>query len=430
VVRVKLYYRLNLARDKDILKGCTEKFDGVVIDAHVYETFKNSLSAFIASLPSSHTFMIDPITYKFSIPEITLEYSEKPWFGKLLDYYKIPITEDEPYLNPVKISKNDFIEIVSNVVKYQKNVVPVNIKNALGLARFFKLQIEEKTVEPEYIIPPYLIIEDSELASYRDFLKFNVEAIKYSKRILKDSPCKILGVIPIGEMSFLDFNVLSEVIEKYSNTPADAYAVWVSGLNEVTKNPLLRVFTLFLFELKNKVKKDIINLYGGYFSLILGSRGLLNGVVHGVGYAEYRDPYGASGIAGLLYYNPLTHTFDTIERIKIIYASDPSTKCSCPVCQRYPLETFESIKNNVSDLLSHFVNVRFDEKTKLERMSTDEIIATLKKDSEKIERIFKMEELKISLRLLKSLSKLRYQHLNSWRYTLEAVRELIKSLSN
>ena len=87
----KLYYRLNLARDKDILREHTEKFDGIVVDAHVYETFKNSLSAFIASLPSSHTFMIDPVTYKFSIPEITLAYSEKPWFSKLLDYYKIPI---------------------------------------------------------------------------------------------------------------------------------------------------------------------------------------------------------------------------------------------------------------------------------------------------------------------------------------------------
>ncbi len=413
---IKLYYRIGLMRDKDILKNNLDKFNGIIIDAHVFETFKNSLSAFIASLPPSHTFLIDPVTYRFSIPEITLHYSKKPWFAKLLERYNLPISEEDPYLNPLSLSDSDIKDITDGVIKYQKKIVPANIQNALGLAAFFEHPIGTPSTTPEYIIPPYLIIDDSELAPYSEYLKFNIKAIKHANSLLKNSPHKILSIIPISKPLLLDEVVISKIIDEYTKVKTDAFGIWISGLNEITEARLLTILVAILHKLKESTKKPIINLYGGFFSLILSSLNLLDGVAHGIGYAESRNAYELPGPLGPRYYNPITHNFETIEGILTIYMNDPSVKCKCPYCKKYDLKNFENIANNLNDLLNHFIYTRTAEKEKLEKISSiNDIISLLENDKNKIINILtKRKTPPLFTALLKKIYEPKYAHLESW----------------
>lgn len=361
-----IFYRIDLVRDRDILKeGINYNlYNGIVLDAHVYELFKNAFSKFLYDLLLKRKhYIIDPVTYRFGLPEQTPNYAGKRWFSQLLERYGLQgiISEEEPFIDPTKLSEQQIKEITKNVIEYQQVTVPNRIKNVLGMLAYIgEIQITSQSLfEPKYIIPPYLIISDYEDIPIKssEILSFNIKTINYACSFTSKP---IMAIIPIDKMILMDrpeqvFNILNKYL---SLCKVDAYGIWITDMDETkpfNEAALRLVFYIFLY-LKSKSRTSIWNMYGGFFSIILMSLGIIDHIVHGVGYAEYRNPFTEGGPIARRYYNHISHKLDPIEKIIDIYSVAPQFKCTCPICKTKDLRNFKE-----KDLGLHFLFVRFRE---------------------------------------------------------------------
>jgi len=439
---VQIYLRLNLPREIDIAKQYRNEVNGFVLEAHIFEVFKGTFSNFLA-LRGYDTYIIDPVVYKFGLQDI-ISQTDKVWYQNLVSTYHLELTEDQPYLNPRKINDTKIRDITKHVVSYQCEIIPNEIRKAayqnLGLLQFLpSLKKPDYNLNPRapmYVIPPYLIIEDTDSAEYVDYLRFNIKAIMYARKFTK---IPLLSVIAIGREILQDINKLKEILIEYFKTPCEAYGVWVTGLNEATdKGTLLGPYVSLLLTLKLRGNKPVINLYGGYFSLILSALDILDGVVFGIGYAEYRDPRIEAGPATVnRYYNPLTHTFEPIRRISNLYRLAPELKCQCKICRE---KTSDQIMNlSLNELLIHFMENRMNEKKKLLTIKKyplseryQHILKVLKdhnnlinqalaRTSKELEVVGDLLEIKKITRLL-----IRNDHLNIWARIIEKLSEVWK----
>jgi len=421
---LKLYLRLNIPREKNIVKEYFQHIHGVIIEAHVYDTFERSWSRFLGE--ANTNYLIDPVFYKFGLPEITPEYADKKWFEDLLTIYGIKLTENQPYINPKFLGENKIKSITKNVINYQLSSIPSKIKEAISQAQTLLSLLEEERpprpsvtkISPEFVIPPYLVIDDSIDFTYKDIIKFNIKTINYSVKLTKKE--KIMPIIAMSEQVFFDSFKLSDIIKEYAKLPVQTYGIWVAGLDETHKPFMLENLCLFVKYLKNEASKkiEIINMFGGYFSVILSSLNMINGVVHGLGYGEHKDPTAPSGPVPPRYYNHLTHRFDPKDFILRLYILYPEIKCQCKVCKRKSLSAMTS-----EDLTRHFLEVRIREIKELKGLGLQDIIRKLESNAAKVDEINrKAKELFKGLDIVRYLFKgLTTAHINAWITILKKV---------
>lgn len=414
---MKLYLRLNIPREKNIVKEYFQHIHGVIIEAHVYDTFERSWSRFLGE--ANTNYLIDPVFYKFGLPEITPEYADKKWFEDLLTIYGIKLTENQPYINPKFLGENKIKSITKNVINYQLSSIPSKIKEAISQAQTLLSLLEEKQpprpsvtkITPEFVIPPYLVIDDSFDFTYKDIIKFNIKTINYSAKLTKKE--KIMPIIAMTEQVFFDSFKLSDIIKEYAKLPVQTYGIWVTGLDEIHKPFMLENLCLFVKYLKKEANREIeiVNMFGGYFSVILSSLGLINGVSHSLGYGEHKDPTTPSGPIPPRYYNHLTHRFDSKDLILRLYVLYPEVKCQCKICSQKSLPTMTT-----EDLIKHFLEVRIKEVKELKGLKPPDIIKKLESDIAMVNRINeKAKELFEGLDIVRNLFKgLTTAHINAW----------------
>jgi hypothetical protein len=133
-----------------------------------------------------------------------------------------------------------------------------------------------------------------------------------------------------------DENFVNKITEAINKTKGVFY--WIDDFDETkaTKEELKK-----LLNFVEKITVSKINLYGGYFSILLSYKGL-NGVVHGLEYGESRDvvPVGG-GIPVAKYYLPdIKKRLKAEDIIEILYAKNIESNkkfhkqiCNCQKCQ-------------------------------------------------------------------------------------------------
>lgn len=82
-------------------------------------------------------------------------------------------------------------------------------------------------------------------------------------------------------------------------------------------------------------ERQLINLYGGFFSICLSKSGLA-GFNNGLGYSESRDwpELSATGAAPARYYIPRLHAFATPALAELVMRLEPRLRCPCAICTR------------------------------------------------------------------------------------------------
>ena len=403
---MSIYYRVDLVQDRAVLRELKELYEGVVVDAHVLETFRNAFAKFLNDLAlSGKKFVIDPVTYRFAIPSHTPSYANRVWFSRLINAYGLEkkIDEISPYLDPAKLSKKDIAEITQKVIEYQEKTVPRRIKEVIGLLAYIGIPgTVSKSLEPSYVIPPYIVIGDYGDAyssiNRKDALKFNLACIEYAKQVASRP---VMAMIAIDNSLLLsESQEVLEILDKYVALGADAYAVWITALDESKAVDDLLYFLFYIyFNLRYRTgqKAKIWSMYSGYFSVILLSLGLVDYVVQGVGYAEHRDPLAVSGPALRRYYNHISHKFDYLERAIDFFKIAHKYRCNCPICSK---KNLEELKGN--DLKAHYVYTRYKEVEKANniakvcrsssRNSIEVLICVLEKNIELLKNDLKIVE--------------------------------------
>lgn len=291
-----------------------DTYDGVIINATMAAYAPGGLAGFLLEKTSNIKYIIDPLTHAFqhdpsilvnkdgevksSINSLSSEY------GQIISdkVGKIPIF-------PTDFSNSKNIEeLVLNSMSYQIKI----LSDAMQENESMKyLSGEGLYLEPYAIVIPYFFITET---TYKDWLEIMINAANIALNTYRQK--KIFASIVVSRGLISNSDIVDEIIQAYNNIDVSGFLIWIDDLDESSSsinelNGILRLAK----GLRRENSREVINLHGGYFSIlsagILGNN-VISGVTHGPEYGEHRSviPVGG-GIPIAKYYIPHLH-----ERIK------------------------------------------------------------------------------------------------------------------
>jgi hypothetical protein len=393
----ELWYRFNVFAERQFFDN-TNLIDGIIVPAHVMAYYEVSFPQFLkeCGLP----FIIDPVSYVWDIRQrlIKNENGElKKSYAKLVEKLNCKIGNllgDYPLSN-INFSDSDLEEFVHNVLKFQlfdvSSKKPDRLKSIQRLKERISIvegtaQPINRTVEPYALIPPYFYFTEVGDKNYSTSLQAAryAEASKYApnRRIF---PCLCM------ERSILtDESQIHRIIDDFKDFQGVLF--WINLLEETTASQEeLNGLTTLVKGLSSK-GAEVINLYGGYFSMALHHAGLSK-MSCGICYSSARNVHSEASGGGLpvRYYEPSLKLKIMPDVALKLYLDKPKLfNCDCPICSKYSAQCQNVGNNQRGRILSgffsdegrrcvidwetsrlHFLNHRKTEKKNIEKTDID-----------------------------------------------------------
>jgi len=361
----KFYIRFGVHKDREVIKLLRDSISGVVVPAHI---LCYSTDATIAALSYiNRGYFIDPMSFIFADSRKIQEYivldkktqknTFKPSIHKLANNYGILEVFQNNGFSALKVS--DFTEdFVRNFCK--KNIELQSQKFDQGKVNAYKkyeellrkvgeehIANEMKTVHsPNVIIPPYFYFDRLD----DEWLDIN---LKLARRTKENT------VLPVVPLIFVHPALVNEeLLDKY--TGFDEIFIWVDDLEK--KNSLsVKQLTDFASFVKLATARGVkvTNLYGSYFSVLLGKLGL-EGMCNGVFYGESKGRTSkVGGVPQSRYYVRTLHEFfpipSTIELLKKFPALLDKESLECMKIIDSNIENIFKFSDNHALAQAHFV---------------------------------------------------------------------------
>lgn len=248
---------------------------------------------------------------------------------------------------------------------------------------------------PTYLLCPYFAART--LSS--DWWEVMLRLWESAQR--QERPREIVPVVSITELSMLE-RAIRCVPDRLSST----VFFWVPGFDERTvSRAALRVLRRTIATLSSDLK--LMNLYGGFFSILLGKDGLA-GFNNGLGYSESRDwpTLDATGAAPARYYVRRLHAYMSTAAATSLVEADPAFSCDCSVCRggTRPNEL------NYHELKQHFALARAWEIQLSEQYERSYLRDAMRDDARRVTRV---------RRRMPSRVRIPSDHLSRWADALE-----------
>jgi hypothetical protein len=295
---MNFFIRFGVHKDREVIKELRELLSGIFIPAHILSYSPNPTIAAVDYI--NKPYYIDPMTYVYAVDNIadylvsdkkTGGRKFKPSISKLTDDYDL--AGHFAASNYAALTPADFTDTFVDAL-CQKNVdlQLQKIDNEKGRAykRYKDLlsKVGEESLvkklneihKPAAIIPPYFYFENLS----NGWLAVNKKLLAVTKTKTNEP------VIPI---ILANSQCLTEDLLK-AYTGCEKIFIWVDDLNEKDTNLTIAGQVAKLKKLVSFVKIakskgiEITNLYGSYFSLLLGKLGMA-GVCNGVFYGETKS---------------------------------------------------------------------------------------------------------------------------------------------
>jgi len=429
-----------MSRKKALLKDIGGIYDGIKIPGNILLYQYRGTPAFIFT--NQKPYFVDPMSYLFGQPFSSFKRQTKaglnfkPSFRKLLEGHGFNSKEyidsnSVVLLDSIFKSEKTLAEFVTCATEFQLNAVSGGLDDIKALMTLEEFEnLSTGMMRPQICLPPYFLYSQN-FSAVRNI----TTAIELNSRILSatleivDPSVDLFPVILINR---------DELITSYADEVADAllglgfpgHCVWIDGFDEryASREEVLALAN-FIRKLagENESKKQVVLLYGGFFSLLLHHFGL-SAICHGLSYGESRK-IGASankfsGPAPRRYYIRDLHRFFTLDDSLKILRKRPDLICSCPVCQRVIAADPERVaKFEGEEALSelHFLYNRDLERNTISKSSDIAEIAELLKwssdlndDISSITKVFKRNSREFTHSVVDT------EYLNIWAEGLEA----------
>jgi hypothetical protein len=353
---VEFFLRFNSYKEAKISleKSIAKQPFGYAINATSVVHSPAALQLLLSSTAELHPFFIDPQTYLLQLDPlkyfsfIRIEEGESQ---RALKHSVEGVQKQlgEPGLRMIETMSKPALPYIE---RHLPSLVEKTLEFQVHFLQDYKEQLEEdgfydyidaaeqetQTITPRYIVPPYFYMS---IADSDDWLLLNQKAISEA---LDHSLAKQYQLVPeiVIEKQILFSERLQDNIIKIYNQfdQIDTLFLWVDLFDETGVS--LAYLERFIEFIKKFKGKRIINLYGGYFSLMLSRMGLLSGFCHSAGYGEYRsvEP-GLSGDSNAKFYLPLVgQTVDfelayaILRRKKMLNKNYFSRVCNCRQCKK------------------------------------------------------------------------------------------------
>ena len=333
------YLRYGASIDKKYFQQYQEYASTIVFNANtICHQSKNTAELLHVDL-SSQEYIIDPKTYAYQmdIKYLAKYKSEKikQTYQDLLSNYKLPATLFEnnrpiSQSNIQIIYENNFVE---NVLNFQENYLFDSLEDDMKIM----VKRSQKIKEPKFLIAPYFLLNED----FSFWLDVNTEMINKSLEIKENYNKNIYAILLITKKTLVNEKYISQIIEAYSK--ADGLIFWINDFkeHEVSEKEIEALTKLITIYKEKNCDKEIISLYGGYFSQLLYHLGL-DGVCHNVIYGESRSLNPAGSAPTHKYYLPtIKQKINPFDMLNILRNYRLKTKeefyakiCDCTVCKK------------------------------------------------------------------------------------------------
>lgn len=288
---------------------------------------------------SDKEYIIDPRTYAYQMDIKYLTRIDgkgiKQTYQDLLSAYQLPTSlfENDKPLSQFNIHILDETNFVDNVCSFQENYLFDSLEDDMKML----VRRSKKVKRPKFLIAPYFLLHDE----YSFWLGVNNRMIEQSLFKKAEYQKSIYAVLLISKEILVNETLMSDILEVYSK--ADGLIFWINEYNEQTVNETeiaALAKLIHLYKEKNP-NKEILSLYGGYFSQILYHIGL-DGVCHNLVYGEHRslNPVGSQP-THKYYLSPIKQKIDPFDIINILKNHNLKTKedfynkiCDCKICKK------------------------------------------------------------------------------------------------
>jgi hypothetical protein len=340
---MKNYVRLaRFTLEKEVIAQFSNSF-GLTIPANLLFYYKKSLAEFISR--TAQSFFIDPMTYIFTYPENMLKtedfelkvdssgnYKLKKSFEKLICAYDEGLLElfrSRGRLPPSYFENSATAEgFVKNNISYQKNLLRESLDRISMYEAMLGLDDSENpNLQPEFITAPYFYFRDTSDPWY----DVTVRLSQLTKQFSPDD--EVYAVVCVDKQS-LNNTLVDRIVSDFGEL--DGFLLFVSDFNESTESvQLLGQLRSFVNRLHEEASKPVVNLYGGFFSILLNYNGL-DGVSSGLCILDHRDATAeyTGARAPIRFYVPSLRDKLSEQDFKTFLQSfNPTDECDCSFCQ-------------------------------------------------------------------------------------------------
>jgi hypothetical protein len=367
-----LFLRYGLSRKKNFLRDFKVLYDGLTIPANILLYQYKGTPAIIYS--TGQPFFVDPMSYLFGhrlddfrklLDKGTKKF--KPSFAKLLQGYG----EDPDYF--LYSNYNSIIEYLLTINNqnrlgpFVKNCLDfqwANVNTTINESKDLLPEGENIELRPTILIPPYFAYR-----TYDQSFDLNSKILKHCNdynALYNDT--SIFPVIFI-EKENLNDKFLTILLNSLEVDNFTGFCVWIANFDERdAKSSEIKSLIKLLEILSDNNRRQILMLYGGFFSLLLFKYGV-TGISHGIAYSESKSIDAAikqtGGGVPIRYYVPKLHQFLTIDNALLILRERPDLLCDCPICQRIVQSNIENITRFKDE--EEFAEIHFLYNRNLER---------------------------------------------------------------
>ena len=289
-------------------------YHGVVINANMAAHAPAGLAAFLLEKTAGMNYLVDPLTHAFQHdPEVLCneDGEPKPALRNLADLYGEPVADRvgrQPVL-PRHFADDDVLR------GFTERCIRFQCDHLLGYMRSSEaakyLDEHEAQLPPYAVIAPYFFLAETTI---KDWLPICARSVRFAREAADRFRAKRVFASIVASQGVLADDVARGAIARtFLETGADGYILWVDDLDERTASKHVLNGLLGLTEmLRCDRQREVINLHGGYFSVLaagsVGAGRYFTGVAHGPEFGEYRGviPVGG-GIPIARYYVPRLH---------------------------------------------------------------------------------------------------------------------------
>lgn len=285
-------------------------YDCVLINANMAAHAPSGLAGFLIEKTFDIKYIIDPLTYAFQFePSAVLndKGEVKSSIQNMAEAYEEPIVSkvgNQPIVPEDFSDPKVIYSFVDKCLNFQNSI----LADAMAKSDSMKyLKAEKIILSPYALVVPYFYMTETTI---NEWLDINVKAVQYA--LDKHPEEKIFTSIVVSQGIVSDFEEVDKIIKSFNNLNISGLLIWVDDLYELSggKRELKGLIKLAQ-GLRKDGEREVINVHGGYFSVLAGGvlgNNAFSGVTHGPEFGEHRAvlPVGG-GIPIARYYIPRLH---------------------------------------------------------------------------------------------------------------------------
>lgn len=413
------------AEQEEFIYPTPSTYKGVMINGNMVTHTPMAMAGFLLEkIPATTSFIIDPFTHAFqhSPNFISSENSKgirvKSSIAKLAEQFSSPITDilGKRALSPTDLDSSNTKKFVESVLNFQSCFLH-NYMEKSDVAKY--LDDGEKLRIPYALIAPYFYLTD---VNFDQWAKLSYELLILAKDVAREKgyTSKIFYNLVINK-GLLQSSEIHDFCRALRSAKPDGFIVWIDDLDEraATISELNALRQLF-GELRAD-HAEVINLHGGYFSILNGADDFGNyvtGVCHGPEYGEFRSvvPVGG-GIPTSKYYIPDIHSREKYRDCALWFSKKNwlddaqrfhSNVCDCNLCMKVINNNIDNFvkfggegsvkqikrgkgvvnlqfptREEKNNCLRHYLNTKKREHTQVEKMSGQDLLDRIQKNIDK-----------------------------------------------